>query len=152
MLPLRLPERAKLADRSNRAVVSIQEVTKLVLDGVKTLAESSQDIMAFIDDQVMEDYRSLVLTAEDYSRNSEDIRDMINEFSATSEELLASVQNMVLALEEIAKATSEAAEGTTHIAQESSQIAQLSVKINKLADAAKNKAELLLEQVARFKV
>ena len=142
----------KLAESSNKTVVTIQEVTKVVLDAVQTLAESAQNVMAFIDDQVMDDYQRLVLTAEDYSRSSEDIKDMINEFSATSEELLASVQNMAAALEEIAKATTESAEGTSHIAQESAQIAQLSGKINKLADDAKSKANLLIEQVGRFKV
>lgn len=108
--------------------------------------------MEFIDQQVTKDYANLVKTSEDYSQNSLGIKDIVSEFSATSEELLASVQNMVKALDEIASATNEGAEGTSQIAQESAQILQIANEVSQLAESAKRDSDLLKDSVAKFKV
>jgi len=142
----------KLAESSSNAVATIKEVTAEVLGAVQQLASSSHEVMEFFDQQVMKDYHSLVKTGEEYSESSVGIKDMISEFSATSEELLASVQNMVSALDQIAKAANEGAEGTSKIAQESANILQISEQVDKLAESAKEKAEHLIDSVSKFKV
>jgi methyl-accepting chemotaxis protein len=126
--------------------------TNLVLEAVENLADSSNEIMDFIDKQVMKDYAVLVQTGEEYSQNSLSIRDVISEFSATSEELLASVQNMALALEEVAKASNEGAEGTSQIAQESARILQISTEVDRLSATAREKSEQLINSISKFKV
>lgn len=142
----------KLAEGSKNTVSRIQEVTKIILEGVNDLLSSSSEIMEFIDKKVLDDYESLVSTSEEYSKSSFIINDMVNEFSSTSEELLASMQNMVKAIDEIAIAANEEAEGATNIAQEVSAITEMSDHVIKLADTAKERSELLLKAVSKFNI
>ncbi|MCQ4924161.1 methyl-accepting chemotaxis protein [Tissierella carlieri] len=142
----------KLAEGSKNTVSRIQEVTKIILEGVNDLLSSSSEIMEFIDKKVLDDYESLVSTSEEYSKSSFIINDMVNEFSSTSEELLASMQNMVKAIDEIAIAANEEAEGATNIAQEVSAITEMSDHVIKLAYTAKERSELLLKAVSKFNI
>lgn len=142
----------KLAEGSKNSVSRIQEVTKIILEAVNALSSRSIEIMEFIDQKVLNDYDDLVNTSEQYSQNSLSINDMITDFSATSEELLASMQNMVKAIEEISSAANEEAQGATNIAQEASVITQMSDNAMKLAKTAKEKSDLLIKLVSKFKV
>ncbi|WP_353093093.1 methyl-accepting chemotaxis protein [Tissierella praeacuta] len=142
----------KLAEGSKNMVSRIQEVTKVIFEAVNNLSFTSGEVMEFIDKKVLQDYENLVNTSEEYSQNSIGINDMVNEFSATSEELLASMQNMVRAIDDIAVAANEEAEGATSIAQETSVITQMSDDVIKLAKSAKEKSELLLKAVSKFSI
>lgn len=142
----------KLAEGSKNTVSRIQEVTKVIFGAVNNLSSSSSEIMEFIDKKVLDDYENLVNTGEQYSQNSIGINDVVNEFSATSEELLASMQNMVRAIDEIAIAANEEAQGATSIAQETTVITQMSDNVIKLAEIAKEKSDLLIKAVSKFSV
>jgi len=142
----------KLAEGSKNTVSRIQEVTKVIFEAVEDLSSSSGEIMEFIDQKVLNDYENLVNTSEQYSQNSNSINDMVTDFSATSEELLASIQNMVKAIDEIARAANEEAQGSSNIAQEAAQITQMSNEVIKMAESAKGKSDSLVETVSSFKV
>lgn len=142
----------KLAEGSKNTVGRIQEVTKVILEAVNDLSSSSGEILGFIDKQVMSDYDYLVNASEQNSQNSLSINEMVTDFSATSEELLASVQNMAKAINEIATASNDGAHGATNIAQETSNISQMSNDAMKLVESAKEKSDSLIKSVSRFKV
>lgn len=142
----------KLAESSKNTVARIQEVTKVILEAVGGLSSSSGEILEFIEKQVLQDYENLVQVGEQYSRDSSDINDMVVDFSATSEQLLASVQNMVKAINEIASASNEGAYGASSIAQAASSIAQKSNDVINLAGSARDGAEVLIQKVHLFKV
>ncbi len=142
----------KLAENSKDAVNRIQEVTKVILAAVENLTTSSGEMMEFIDKKVLHDYDTLVDTGEQYSESSSNINDMVTDFSATSEELLASMQNMVKAIDEITSAANEEARGASSIAQEASEIAMMSNDVIKMAESAKEKSDLLIKAVSSFKV
>jgi methyl-accepting chemotaxis protein len=142
----------KLAEGSKNTVTRIQEITKVIFEAVKDLSSSSEEIMDFIDKKVLSDYENLVNTSEQYSQSSNSINDMVTDFSATSEELLASIQNMAKAISEIASAANEEAQGSSNIAQEAAEITQMSNEVIKLAGSAKAKSDSLVETVASFKV
>lgn len=142
----------KLAEGSKNTVSRIQEVTKVIFEAVNNLSSNSSEIMDFIDKKVLNDYENLVNASEQYGQNSIGINDVVNEFSATSEELLVSMQNMVRAIDEIAIAANEEAQGATSIAQETSVITEMSDDVIKLAKLAKEKSESLLKVVSKFTV
>lgn len=142
----------KLAENSKSAVSRIQEVTKIIFKSVNDLSSSSGEILEFIDKQVLKDYDTLVNTSEQYSQSSASINDMVTDFSATSEELFASMQNMVKAIEEITGASNEEAQGAANIAQEASVITQMSSDTIKLAESAKEKSDSLIKAVSAFRV
>ncbi len=142
----------KLAENSKNAVSRIQEVTKIIFIAVNNLSSSSGEILEFIDKRVLKDYDTLVDTSEQYSQSSASINDMVMDYSASSEELFASMQNMVKAIEEITRASNEEAQGAYNIAQETSAIAMKSNDVIKLAETARVKSEALIKAVSVFKV
>ncbi|SHI84206.1 methyl-accepting chemotaxis sensory transducer with Cache sensor [Lutispora thermophila DSM 19022] len=142
----------KLAEGSKNTVSSIQEMTMLIFEAVNDLSSSSGEIMNFIDEKVINDYNYLVSSSEKYSESSVTINDMINEFSATSEELLASMHNMVKAINEISASSSEEAQGASNIAQDATEIAQMANEVINAAGLAKGKSELLIGVVSKFKI
>lgn len=141
-----------LAEDSKNMVESIQEATKVILEAVNNLSDSSVGILDFIDKQILNEYEYLVKASEQNSQNSSSINDMVTDFSSTSEELLASIQNMVEAISEITNASNEEAQGATDIAQEVSAIMQMSNNVIKLAKSAEGKSNLLIKSVSQFKV
>jgi len=142
----------KLAEGSKTTVVRIQEVAKVILDAVNNLSASSGEIMEFIDKKVLNDYESLVSVSDRYSQSSSNINDMVTDFSATSEELLASIQNMVKVIDGVTVASNEEAQGATSIAQEAAQIAQMSGDVIKMAGSAKERSDSLINTVSIFKI
>ncbi len=141
-----------LAEGSKSTISRIQEVTKVIFDAVKALSSSSGEILEFIDKKVLNDYDFLVSSSEKYSQNSISINDMVTDFSATSEELLASIQNMVKAIDEVAIASNEEAQGASNIAQGAAVITEMSERVIKMAASSKDKSELLIKTVSHFKV
>jgi methyl-accepting chemotaxis protein len=141
-----------LAENSKNAVSRIQEVTKIIFIAVNNLSASSSEILEFIDQRVLRDYDTLVDTSEQYSQSSSSVNDMVMDYSASSEELFASMQSMVKAIEELTSASNEEAQGAYSIAQEASAIAMKSNEVIKLADSAKVKSESLIKAVSVFQV
>lgn len=141
-----------LAENSKNAVSRIQEFTKVIFMAVDNLSTSSGEILEFIDQRVLKDYDTLVDTSEQYSQSSASINDMVMDYSASSEELFASMQNMVKAIEELTTASNEEAQGAYNIAQEASSIAMKSSEVITLAESAKVKSESLIKAVSLFKV
>jgi len=142
----------KLADASKSAASRIQQTTKIILEAVNNLSSSSGEVLDFIDRQVLDDYDYFVEASEKNSQNSLNIYDMVTDFSATSEELLASMQNMAKAINEIANAANEEAQGAASISQEASTISRMSNEVINLAESAKEKSNLLMDAVSRFKI
>lgn len=142
----------KLAEDSKNTVAKIQEVTLTILESVTNLSSSSNEILNFLDDQVMDDYAKLEEIGDQYSSRSLEMNDIVTEFSATSEELLASLQDMTKAINEVAGASGEEALGASTIAEEAASVVLRSNEVIKLTEEAKDKSHLLLDAVAVFRI
>jgi len=142
----------KLAAESSHTVTQIQSVTQSVIAAVENLSGNSRKMLEFIDQQVIKDYHTMVVTGEQYSQDANFVGDLVTNFSATSEELLALTENMLQAIDEVAKATNEGASGTTDIAEKTTVIVQKSYDIVKLSNSAGESADKLISLVSIFKV
>lgn len=145
-------EIGNLAQNSENAVARIQEVTQIIIAAVDALTTSSGEILAFMDQQVLKDYDVLVDTSEQYSESSNGINGMVLDFSASSEELFASMRDMVTTIEGVTSASNEEAEGAYQISQEVASIASKSDEVIRLAQKTKNQSDALLNAVAVFQI
>jgi len=142
----------KLAEDSKNAVNEIQKITKIVTSSVTNLSTSSEDVLNFIDKQVLKDYDTLVKTGEQYDKDAELIDNLVTEFSATAQQLNASIQSMIKTINEVAVAASEGAEGTSSIAQKSVVVVEKAEGVMKQADISRESADKLVRMVEKFKV
>lgn len=142
----------KLADRSKTSVARIQEVTEVISEAVRNLSDNSAELLEFIDTRVLEDYSQLTEQSHEYRASSAEMNGMVMDFSTASEELLSSVQDISRAIQDIADASEEGARGTGSIAEESAAITLMSGEVLRLAEAAKEKSDLLIKTVSEFKI
>jgi len=142
----------KLADTSKDTAARIQQVTLTVKEAVANLSASSEEVMDFLDHQVVQDYAKLVTTGEQYGADAELFETLVSDFSTTSEELYASIQSMTKAIAEITAAAGEGAEGVTAITQMTNDIVVLSAETRAKTDQAGENSRRLQELVAKFKV
>lgn len=142
----------KLAEDSKNTVNEIQNVTKVVVGSVQSLAHSSEKALDFIDTTVIKDYKSMVSTGEQYFKDAEAIQELVTDFSATAEELLASIQNMVKAINEVANSNNEGAQGTQSIAEKASDVMQNAAKVADLMSRTERNSDSLTKAIAKFKI
>jgi len=142
----------KLADDSKHTVVRIQEVTKTVIEAVENLKENSGQVLEFLESQVSNDYTRMVATGEQYSRDASMINELVTDFSATSQELLASIQDISKAIGDVTRAAGEGAEGTENIAQKTSDIAHMTELVTKQAENTQNSVQKLHYLMSQFKM
>ncbi|AKL96529.1 methyl-accepting chemotaxis sensory transducer [Clostridium aceticum] len=142
----------KLAEDSKNTVNEIQDITKLVVSSVKNLTQSSEKALDFIDTKVINDYKSMVSTGEQYYKDAEAIQDIVTDFSATAEELLASIQNMAQAINEVTVSNNEGAQGTQRIAERTLDVMQMATKFADFMKETEHNSESLTKSVAQFKI
>lgn len=141
-----------LAEQSKKTVEQIQIVTKSVTGAVTNLSRDAEKLLEYVASDVAESYDTFEHVANQYNDDAKTVDDLITEFSAISEELLASVESILSAINEISVATEEGAKGTTNIAERTAGIMVSSVQVMEEVGNSKKIAEELREGVAIFKV
>ena len=109
-------EIGNLAVQSRQTVEKIQEVTKSVTGAVNNLTKDAEKLLDYVATDVSQSYDTFEQVANDYNNDAKAVDGLITEFSAISEELLASVESIMTAMNEITVASEEGAKGTTNIA------------------------------------
>ncbi len=142
----------KLAENSNTAVTEIRGITDVVVTAVRNLNESSKAMLDFISGPIIKDYDRMVSTGDQYNTDAATVSDMVTDFSATSEELTASIQTVVRSLSEVMSASHEQAESTNHIAERSTDISVNASQVVRMTESIGRSASALLDAVQRFKV
>ncbi|MCX7708306.1 MAG: methyl-accepting chemotaxis protein [Clostridia bacterium] len=142
----------KLAEDSKQAVSEIKSVTGTVLESVNHLASSSEEILEFINSQVIKDYDMLVNAGEQYNQDALTVKNMTSDFNETSEKLAASIQTIVKVINEIAGANNEAAAGTQNIVEKVTTVSKKASEVVDQTKSVKNSTEKLGELVRKFSV
>lgn len=132
-----------LAEQSKDAVANIQAVTENVNHAVRNLTSDSNRLLDFVDTDIVESFNNFEKMADDYNLDAAKINDLVSDFSATSEELVASITNITQAIDGISSASNDSAAGTTNIAQKTVSIASGSAEVMKGAKDAESSAEEL---------
>ncbi len=96
-----------LASDTGSEIGKVRALTDRVLESVSALSDTSNEILAFIDTVVMEDYDKLEGLAEDYKEDSTYYADVSANLGAEAEELSASVQDIDVVLDTITQAQQE---------------------------------------------
>ncbi|MFB9328168.1 methyl-accepting chemotaxis protein [Paenibacillus aurantiacus] len=142
----------KLAENSAKTAGEIQHVASQVMSSVNALTKSSEKALAFIDTTVIRDYNAMVANGEQYYKDAESIQFLVTDFSATAEQLLASIQNVAQSIQEVSVSNNENAEGTQNIAEKTSEMMGQSEKLTDMMRHTESTAAKLLQAVSKFKI
>ena len=139
-----------LAEQSKATVAHIQEVTESVTSAVDNLAGDSAKLLEFVGNDVVNSLENFGNMAESYNADAANVDSLVTDFSASSEELLASISGVMDAINDVSKAATEGATGTTDIAQKNTVVAEKASEIKEKAAAAYASAEELKKNVEKF--
>lgn len=142
----------KLADDSKSIATQIQEIIKVVEQSVSNLANNSNKLLGFVSTDVKNDYALMFESTEQYEKDASYVDDIVTDFSATSEELLASIQNMMKSIEEITLATNDGANGVSSIAENTNKISDKSNQVMDLTKQVKQGTVDLKNTLSLFKL
>ena len=142
----------KLAEESKAAVNDIQRVTSEVVSAVSDLADGSRTVLDFLDRTVKPDYAEMVKTGESYNEDSSFVYELVSDFSATSQELTASVEGIIRAINDVTKTVNEGAAGTQSIAEQNMEIVEMVNKVKNEMETSSRSTQKLKEIVGKFTV
>jgi methyl-accepting chemotaxis protein len=142
----------KLAESSKDSVTEIQKMTKEVVFSVANLSTSSEKVMDYIDTTVRKDYQEMLRIGDQYNNDAVFVDNLISDFSATSEEMTASIEGIITSMNDVAKTVNEGAEGTQRIAEKTTNIVSKVSEVQKQMQVNSSNAEKLQQAVSKFKV
>lgn len=142
----------KLAEQSKETVLKIQEVTSKVTGSVDNLSSSANDLLTFMSAELNSAYNTMLEVADQYSSDSKFVDELVTEFSATSEELLASIHSVLSSIEGVASAANEGAGGTTDIADKLGEANGKANEVRNKVITTKESAAKLGIEVNKFRV
>ncbi|MDF2612402.1 MAG: methyl-accepting chemotaxis sensory transducer with Cache sensor [Clostridia bacterium] len=141
-----------LAEDSRSTVNQIQSITEVIKNAVVNLSSSSYKLLQFVSQDVKKDYSFMLNTAEQYNKDADGINELVTDFSATSEELLASIQDMIKVIDDISRSTVDGAAGTTAIAEKADFALERTNEIVNLLKEVEEGTENLSSAVAKFNI
>jgi methyl-accepting chemotaxis protein len=101
---------------------------------------------------VNKDYNTMLEATDEYKRDAEFVASLVTDFSATAEELSASMENMIRTINEITVSNNEAAEGTQSIAQKTTVVVENSNEVLTHGGKTKDSAKNLMDTMAKFTI
>ena len=139
-----------LAEQSKAAVAHIQEVTGNVTAAVENLANDAERLLEFVGNDVVESLGGFAEMANSYNSDAANVDSLVTDFSASSEQLLASINGVMDAISDVSKTATEGATGTTDIAEKVGNVVQEAEAIKQKAETTYHSAEKLQKNVERF--
>ncbi len=141
-----------LADQSKNTAKKIQNVTGEVTEAVNNLSENSRTLLDYVSSDISASFQKFILVADEYKKDAIYVDGLVTDFSATSEELLASIENIMRTVNEVARAATEGAVGTGDIAEKVMVITNKSLEVTQEVDNSKNISDRLKAEMSNFTI
>ena len=140
-----------LADNSQRQASGIQEISTLVTDAVSKLVENANEMLRFMESNVVKDYDSFVEIMVKYQEDTERLNELISGFATDASGMAEIVQDMTSGMNDIAAVIDESANAVTMVAAETGELVGAMNDIKKETNANRQVSEELITVVNRFK-
>lgn len=142
----------QLAEDSSHTVTNIQALTVQVQHSIDNLINHVQNILTFINEDVVKDYDMMADIGAQYKLDSDHFSDITTKFLQDIEKINKSMNEINTALETTAATIEQSTAGTQEIAKGTEQAAQAAQEINNVSAKLAEGALRLNELVAKFKI
>ncbi|MBP2031729.1 methyl-accepting chemotaxis protein [Clostridium algifaecis] len=142
----------KLAEQSSSNVSSIQNVIKQVNEAFSNLSNNTQDILAFIDNNVNPDYKLFLEISEKYEKDAAFIKNMSEEISSGTLQIVNSIEQTSSAIENVSTTAEQSASSSEGILNSVSETSYAIEEVSKSAQRQAELAEELNSLVQKFKI
>ncbi len=129
----------------------IQSVSSQVIGAVESLAQNAEDMLRFIDENVMKDYDSFVEVVEKYEQDADHVNGILTEFAGNSSDINDTIQGMNVGMNDIAAAVDESAKSVANVASNAARLVESMKQIQKETENNQDISLKLSSEVNRFK-
>ncbi|EHI98429.1 methyl-accepting chemotaxis sensory transducer [Clostridium sp. DL-VIII] len=145
-------EIGKLAEESKTTVSEIKKVTALITNSVTNLSSSSNDLIDFVENEVVKEYDTMLEVADQYSKDAVFIDLLVLKFSSATEELSVSLREMMESINSVAKASTDGTQGAVNAAQKVNYITMQSDNVRMKCSGLEENVQRQKQQISKFKV
>lgn len=140
-----------LANNSKEAASKIESITNEVSNAVNSLVMDSNSLLDFVDNTVINDYKTLVETGEQYNDDANTVEDIVSVIKDSTNDLYESIKYIMQAIDEVTLATNEGANGASDIADKANSISEKTTNVLVHANNFKENVTNLREMIDFFK-
>lgn len=140
-----------LADNSKDTANNIQNISNMVTAAVERLALNAENMLQYIDENVMKDYDGFVDVANSYQHDAEDVNLILTEFASGTSEMQSIMQRINVGINDISVTVDESAKGVTNVAENTGNLVAAMAGIQKETQNSQSISRELCDEVERFK-
>lgn len=145
-------EIGKLAQESAESASRIRQVSGEVIDAVEELAKASEEMISFLDETTMGGFQQLQDTAFGYKENIHEMSSTMQDFTASCQELKSNMDAIKESIQAANIAVDESAKGISNVSELSVSITSSVSDIEHQANGNMDIANMLNNEVNRFKL
>lgn len=142
----------KLASESSRTVSGIQLLTGQVSDAIKNLTVNSEQLLKYINENVVEAYQGFVGTSEQFGTDTNKFKNLSNQVNNMSSQLSNAIDEVSRAIESVTVTISENAINSREILASAAKAQESMNEINEMSIALELEAKKLQMQISNFKL
>ena len=132
-----------LATQSSDTVAGIMEIVAEVQNSVDSMNECLTKTLAYIENDIANDYDSFLKMADNYKDDAENFSEVLGDISEKISELQESTTAISISVDEISKTVGEAAEAVTTVAEKATDVAMLSDGVVKVVGETEENSDEL---------
>ncbi|MBO5486354.1 MAG: methyl-accepting chemotaxis protein, partial [Eubacterium sp.] len=140
----------ELADNSRETANNIQNISNLVTQAVERLADNAEDMLRFVDEDVIRDYGDFVEIVNQYQNDADAMNDILSAFAEKAATIEETMRAMNTGIGDISITVDESAKGVASIAENA---VNLATAISGIQSETKNNqgvSQDLQSEVKRF--
>ena len=140
-----------LADSSAEAANNIQNISGLVTEAVEKLARNAEQMLKFVDEDVMKDYDSFVSIVQQYKEDADSVDEILSNVAANTEDISQTMDGMSNGINDISTVVEDNAKGITNVADNAVSLVESMVEIQRETEHNQQISQKLNSEVNRFK-
>jgi len=143
-------EISKLAESSRTTANNIQTINNMVVEAVKELTGSADQIVSYINDNILPDYDGFVNSGKQYNNDAVHVNVTVNSFNEMTSKIRKLMTEITDSIRGISTAIDESANGVSSAALNTGDVVKDIVAIASEMDNNKDIADMLGTQARRF--
>ena len=140
-----------LADGSKETANNIQAISGIVTEAVTKLAKSTEEMMAFIDQNVIKDYEGFVDIVSQYQKDADSMNEILVNFAENAASMQQAMEVINKGVNEISITVEESAKGVSNVAENSVSLVEAMEQITGEVRTNQEISHQLATEVSRFK-
>ena len=136
---------------SAQAASNIQNISTLVTEAVEKLAKNAEDMLKFVNEEVMKDYDNFVEVVKQYKQDADSVDAIFSGVAANTADISGTMESMNTGINDISTAVEENAKGITNVADNAVTLVEAMTEIQKETEQNQEISQKLNSEVNRFK-